>query len=68
MRRREFVTLLGGAPIEVRAQPALLVIGFLSSRSPGESARLVAAFRRGLNQLADHGATRLQVYRRGGQL
>jgi len=53
--RRVFVgSLTGGllaAPLAAEAQQqSPTVIGFLSSRSPGESASVVAAFRQGLNE------------------
>jgi putative ABC transport system substrate-binding protein len=53
MRRREFVTLLGGAavglPIAARAQqPKIPVIGFLENASSTENPDRLAAFREGL--------------------
>jgi putative tryptophan/tyrosine transport system substrate-binding protein len=53
MKRREFITLIGGAavtwPLPVRAQQAVPVIGFLSNVSPEQYAPFVAAFRQSLN-------------------
>jgi putative ABC transport system substrate-binding protein len=54
MRRREFFTLIGGAvawPCAARAQQAAMpIVGLVGPRSPEESTRLVAAFRKALNE------------------
>jgi putative ABC transport system substrate-binding protein len=55
MRRRDFISLIGGAaaawPLVGRAQQSgLPIIGFLSSRAPGDSAGVLAAFYQGLRE------------------
>jgi putative tryptophan/tyrosine transport system substrate-binding protein len=56
IRRREFITLLGGTtvawPLVARAQPiATPIIGFLGFSSPEAFAREVTAFQQGVNEL-----------------
>ena len=54
MRRREFISVMGGAaawPLAARAQqPRMPVIGYLSGRSAESDAAMLAALRRGLGE------------------
>jgi len=54
VRRREFITLLGGAavtwPMAARAQAVMPVVGYLAAGTPETWANVVAAFRKGLGE------------------
>jgi putative tryptophan/tyrosine transport system substrate-binding protein len=66
MRRREIITLLGGAvvagPLTARAQqPTMPVIGFLSDVTPESFARSLTGFHRGLSEAGFHEGRNLAI-------
>ena len=73
VRRREFITLLGGAaawPLAARGQqPVLPVVGFIHIGSAEVIAHFVAAFRKGLNEAgyAEGHNVMIEYHRVGGQ-
>src|SRR4051794_36007116 len=69
MRRRDFITLVGGAaaawPLAARAQqPAFPVVGILSLSNAQSMTEFISAFRRGLNEggFQEHKNITLEFY------
>src|SRR5262249_25927221 len=66
MRRRDFMKAIAGSaaawPLAARAQqPAMPIVGYLSIRSLEDSAYIVAAFRKGLNEAGYSGGENLKI-------
>jgi hypothetical protein len=66
MRRREFITLLGGAaawPLAARAQqPTMPLVGFLYAGTAQAVGRHLASFRDGVRRLGMPAPTSIQVF------
>jgi ABC-type uncharacterized transport system substrate-binding protein len=71
VRRRELITLLGGAaawPVSAHAQqPAMPVVGYLDSRSPDSMADRIRGFRQGLKETGYAEGENVEVLYRWGE-